>query len=179
MTSSQSASSRGPLNPAAVRRSMCLVLIIRMQSAVRASLLRIASLRSSPSWASMDMGRKRRPKTDGPQRPPVNPGHDSPPKDQAPVLYFRSLARRSFGAALAKSTLGVLAMQQTRVSGFVLALTISLSAVAGGTARAEDPIAGPTVNAEMPPPPPEAAPPPAPAPAPPPPAAAPAPAPAP
>ena len=37
----------GPLNPAAVRRSMCLVLIMRMQSAVRASLARIASLSSS------------------------------------------------------------------------------------------------------------------------------------
>ena len=43
ITSSHKLSSSGPLNPAAVRRSMCLVLIIRMQSAVRASLARIAS----------------------------------------------------------------------------------------------------------------------------------------
>src|SRR4051812_11957142 len=59
---------------------MCLVLIMRMQSAVRASLARMASFRSSVSWASMDMGLlagggEARPKITASQRPPVNLGH--------------------------------------------------------------------------------------------------------
>ena len=59
MTSSHRVSSSGPLNPAAVRRSMCFVLIMRMQSAVRASFARMASL--SRSWISVstDMGVER------------------------------------------------------------------------------------------------------------------------
>ena len=47
ITSSHKLSSSGPLNPAAVRRSMCFVLIMRMQSAVRASFARIASFSRS------------------------------------------------------------------------------------------------------------------------------------
>src|SRR5215471_8341776 len=83
---------------------MCLVLIIRMQSAVRASLLRMASLSSSPSWASIDMGRKARPKTSVPQRPPCEPRSRGQPKAEGPVLYFLGVARRALGAPIAKST---------------------------------------------------------------------------
>src|SRR6185312_2848206 len=148
MTSSHRASSRGPLNPAAVRRSMCLVLIIRMQSAVRLSLVRIDSFRRSFSWASSDMTAKGRPKR-SPSQHGVNRRHGRGGGRQAKMLYSGPVQRGPPGPAACLSSVSAMSVRKT-IS--VIGL-LAVGVIAGGVARAQEPPLPPATAGSLPPPP--------------------------